>query len=209
MRVPVVALLFCLVCDVAAAGDAAATLWRDLMAQTLAHRLYAGVGAADVHHTGYVPNTRINVESWKAGGKAFAGILLTDPLRFEATYRYLGRSRFEEIPPVRSRERSQSIGGSILLYSPELSSWGVPTIVPTRLFSRTGLAYKMIEHRSPVTTANESGLSYVIGGGLEIDLTQRLFFRFEYEYISKIISGTRRAIDVQHTPLTMVVGGRF
>jgi opacity protein-like surface antigen len=183
--------------------------WRNLLAKELPHTFYAGAGGGFVHHTGYVPTTRLATERWVAGGKAFAGILWTDQIRFETGYYYLGRSQFFDGSPVFATEQSHAVTAASLIYTPELTRWGVPTALPTRMFARIGGAYKWINHQSGFGTFDEGGLSYLVGGGLEVDLSQRVFFRFEYEYISKIVSGTTRAVDVQHTPLTLTLGGRF
>jgi opacity protein-like surface antigen len=183
--------------------------FRRLLARELPHQFYAGVGINMTHHTGYVPNTRFNAERWEAAGKVFGGWLLTDQVRLEGTYYYLSKTRFDEGAPTLSSEQSHAVGGAILVYTPELRVWGVPTLLPTRMFGRVGAAYKWIDHQSVFGNFDESGVSYNLGGGVEIDITSQLFFRFEYEYISKIISGTNRAIDVQHTPISGVLGLRF
>ena len=182
---------------------------RRLLARELPHEFYVGIGGNMVHHTGYVPNTQFHAERWEAAGKVFAGKLLTDQMRIEAGYYFLSKTHFDEGVPLLSSEQSHAVGGSFLIYTPELRTWGVPTLLPTRMFGRVGAAYKWIDHQSVFGNFEECGVSYLLGGGVEIDLGPQAFFRFEYEYISKIISGTNRAIDVQHTPISGVLGLRF
>jgi hypothetical protein len=212
MRSVLGALAFLLTCQSAFAYDPNDPMdWRRLLARELPHQFYAGVGINMTHHTGYVPipGTNFNAERWEAAGKLFAGRLLTDQVRLEGGYYYLGKTRFNEGAPLLSSEQSHAVAGSLLIYTPELRVWGVPTLLPTRMFARFGGAYKWIDHQGSFGNFEESGVSYQLGGGVEIDVTSQLFFRFEYEYISKIISGTNRAIDVQHTPISGVLGLRF
>ena len=183
--------------------------WRRLLARELPHQFYVGIGGNMVHHTGYVPNTKFHAERWEAAGKVFGGMLLTDQMRLEGGYYFLSKTHFDEGAPLLSTEQSHAVGASFLIYTPELRTWGVPTLLPTRMFGRVGAAYKWIDHQSVFGNFEESGVSYLLGGGVEIDLASQLFFRFEYEYISKIITGTNRAIDVQHTPISGVLGMRF
>lgn len=204
-----VVLLIC-GCQLAVAADEAR--WLDLRSLTLKEipqNFYAGLGAGLAHHTGYVPNTRFHAESWVGDGKAFAGFLLTDQVRLESAYHYLGRTTFPDGGAYKASEQTHALAASALLLSPTLPRWAVPSALSARLFARFGGAYKWIEHNSALGRFDEGGISYVAGGGIEIDLTKQLFFRFEYEYLSKIASGTARAVNVQHTPLTLSLGGRF
>jgi opacity protein-like surface antigen len=168
---------------------------------------YVGVSAGPVHHTGYVPGTASYVEDWVYGGKAFAGAKIVEWARIEVAYFYLGKSSFLE-GTTASTERSHAAAASVVVCCVWLQRW-VYSPWPIGVFGRAGGAYKFIDHRSAVGTFNEGGVSYLLGFGVEVDFTPAVFMRAEYEYISKVISGTNRAIDVQHTPITLGLGLRF
>jgi opacity protein-like surface antigen len=170
---------------------------------------YFGVGANDVHHTGYVPGTRWSEEIWRPGGKVLVGWRPFGTIGLEGAYYYLGQGSFTEGAAVRSTESSHALSGSLLAYTPALSMWSMLDSWPTRLFARVGTAAKFIHHRGPFGALDEAGISYQLGFGIEVDLTSSVFVRVEYEYISKIIGGTDRVINVQHTPISAVMGVRF
>lgn len=178
---------------------------------TPALQYYVGLGVAAVHHTGYVPNTRNNAEDYVFGGSVFGGYRLNQWAQVEAAYHSLGTSEFSENFAILSTQRSHAFVGSFVAQTMPLSQWpiSIPTLLPTRLFARAGLAYRHVTHTAVVGTFNASGIAGVIGGGAEIDLTQHLFARVEYQYLSKSFNTPTRAINVQHTPLTLSVGGRF
>jgi hypothetical protein len=185
---------------------------------------YFGAAFNWAHHTGYVPYLPWNVNQYTPGGKAFVGYRFTDPVRFELAYHYLGRATFDEGSPVLSSEQSHAVSGSVVLMSPALSQIG-PTM--WHFFVRLGLAYKHITHERVTGTVTEGILSGVIGAGPEVRLTERLFARLEYEFISTAIGGprqrvpalhgifnpafggTRRTINVMHTPLALTLGYNF
>lgn len=168
---------------------------------------YVGAGAGPVHHTGYVPGTSDNTEQWKYGAKAYAGAKVVEWARVEVAYFYLGKSAFVE-GGTNSTERSHAAAASVVVCCVWLQQW-VYSPWPIGVFGRAGGAYKFINHRAAVGTFNEGGVSYLLGFGVEVDFTSKVFMRAEYEYISKIVSGTNRAIDVQHTPITLGLGLRF
>jgi hypothetical protein len=168
---------------------------------------YVGVGAGPVHHTGYVPGTFDMTEQWKYGGKVYAGAKVVEWARVEVAYFYLGKAAFPE-NGIDSTERSHAAAASVVACCIWLQRW-VYSPWPIGVFGRAGGAYKFINHRSAVGTFNEGGVSYLLGFGVEVDFTPAVFMRAEYEYISKIVSGTNRAIDVQHTPITLGLGLRF
>ena len=191
------------------------------------YRFYAGVGAGVVHHTGYMPNTCFNSEMWVPGVKLFGGVKINDWLLFEAAYHYLGTSTFFESAGVRARETAHSLSGSLIYYSPALSRWLINTPVPIHILVRGGLAYKNIHQTSAVQTNSEGIFSFVVGAGLEFELTRRMFARVEYEFISTAIGGpsqrvpslkglfdlniggTRRVVNLMNTPITASLGWRF
>jgi hypothetical protein len=170
---------------------------------------YLGLGASHVHHVGYVPPAMVfTVEEWEFGGKAFGGVNVFQWLKLEAAYFYLGQARFLEAPAVPATEASHAVAATAIICCLQLHELvNIPW--PLRFYNRVGGAYKWIQHRSALGVFDEGGVSYVLGFGWEADITRSLFVRFEYEYISKIISRTNRAVDVQHTPLTLSVGARF
>ena len=169
------------------------------------YRFYGGAGVNGVHHTGYVPDTAFSSEIYRAGAKAFAGYRVNDWVSFETAYHYLGEGRFDEGLAVESRERSQSVFGTVLVFSPAVFE----RVLPTRAFLRGGFGYKAIRHVSAVAAFDEGVVSWVVGTGFEFELTSRLFARLEYEFVSRGIGGTRHAINVMHTPLSVSVGVRF
>jgi opacity protein-like surface antigen len=170
---------------------------------------YIGAGANIVHHTGYVPGTKSSDEKWVAGGKAFGGVNVFQWAKVEVAYFYLSKSRFMVTPfTTTSSEQSNAAAATVIVCCVWVHQW-VNSPFKTGLFGRVGGAYKWINYRSPVATFDEGGVSYVLGFGAEIDVTSWAFLRFEYEYISKIISGTKNAVDVQHTPISASLGMRF
>jgi hypothetical protein len=102
---------------------------------------------------------------------------------------------------------------------------------------RLGLAYKDVTQTSltladliqgrPAETFQEGFLAGVLGAMVEWWFTQRLFARFEYEFISTAIGGppeavpelrglfkasfgsTRRVVNLMNTPLSVSLGGNF
>jgi hypothetical protein len=183
---------------------------RDLFGPNMPNDFYAGIGLNYVHHAGYVPGTPFNPEAWVPAAKVFGGWRILDRARLETSYHYLGTSTFSEGLPLNTSERSHAVSETLLLFTPPVQELiGIPTFVPLRVFGRGGGAYKFIHQESVFCTFNESGVSYHLGFGLEWDLGQAAFVRFEYEYIFKIITGTDRVVDVQHTPISAVFGVRF
>jgi OmpA-like transmembrane domain len=190
---------------------------------------YVGAALNWVHHTGYVPNTPHSAQAYTFGGKVFGGYRITPGnriapgIQLELAYHYLGEVAFNEGSPILSHERSQAVAGSVMFFAPNLSPWiGAP--VPIHVFVRVGAAYKDIHHSAFYGTFNEGILSAVLGVGWEYRILPRLFVRVEYEYLSTAIGGplqsvpglegdyhvtiggTRRAINVMHTPLALTVG---
>jgi opacity protein-like surface antigen len=191
------------------------------------YRGYVGVGGNVAHHTGYMPNSPYNAEMWTPGAKLFAGYRVNDWLALETTYHYLGTSQFDENVGVRARETSQSFSASVIFRTQPISRWVGSTLVPTRLLARLGLARKLIHQTSIVQTNTEFTTAAVVGLGVEFDITDRIFIRAEYEYISTAIGGplqrvsglaglyyvtvggTHRVVNAMHTPLSVSVGWRF
>jgi opacity protein-like surface antigen len=188
---------------------------------------YVGLGGNVVHHTGYMPNSSYNEEMWTPGAKLFAGYRVNDWMALEATYHYLGTSHFDESVGVRARETSQSFSASVVFRTQPISRWVGSTLVPTRLLARLGLARKLIHQTSIIQTNTEFTTAAVVGFGVEFDITDRIFIRAEYEYISTAIGGplqrvpglaglyyvtiggTYRVVNAMHTPLSISVGWRF
>ena len=121
-------------------------------AEVLSSRFYVGAAANWTHHTGYVPESSWNAQSYVVGEKVFGGYRLNESLQLEAAYHYLGKIRFYEGLPILSEEQSYALSGSAVFVSPALSRWLGPTPVPMHGFLRLGLAYKDITHLSPVAT---------------------------------------------------------
>jgi opacity protein-like surface antigen len=170
---------------------------------------YIGGGGNIVHHTGYVPDTKSNSEKWVLGGKAFAGVKVFEWAKVEVAYFYLSQSSFIVNPfTTNSAERSHAAAATVIVCCVWLHQW-VNSPFPTGVFGRVGGAYKWINYRSPIATFDEGGVSYVLGFGAEVDVTSWAFFRVEYEYISKVIGGTKNVVDVQHTPISASLGLRF
>jgi opacity protein-like surface antigen len=181
---------------------------------TLQFSPYAGVGVGKIHHTGYDPDriiggSRIHLEQWEWGGKALAGAQILKWASVETAFHYLNSSPFIGPPgnrpgSVPGRETSQAIAFSFLAFTKPL----FPPWIPLKLFGRLGGAYKWISDDNGLgVIQRESGFAFLIGGGAEVEFGPHWFARFEYEYLSKI--GTSRAVNVQHTPLTLSVGARF
>jgi opacity protein-like surface antigen len=214
-----------------AAGAVAAVLaqWTPAASSEVAlispvsYSYYVGGGFGVVHNTGYDPTHRFSVEHWRPGGKVFGGFQVTDWVRLEVAYHFLGISTFTPDGLTQQRLRSQAVAGSAMFVTPVL----IHTPVPTRIFGRVGLAYKDIHQTMPAGTLSEGILAFVAGGGLEFDITSRIFLRAEYEYISTAIGGplqpvpglnglfvakfggTHRTINVMGTGLTASAGFRF
>jgi opacity protein-like surface antigen len=203
--------ILCALVVLLAGGPAAALDLRDLFGPNMPNDFYAGLGLNYTHHTGYIPGTQFNSELWVPAAKVFGGWRIFDRARLETAYYYLGTSRFSEGVPVDTREQSFAVSETLMLYTPPLQELtGFPTLIPVRLFGRAGGAYKFIHQQSPFGGSfDESGVSYHLGFGFEWELSSVAFARFEYEYISKIITGTDRVVDVQHTPISVVFGVRF
>lgn len=170
---------------------------------------YAGVAANGVHHTGYVPGTVFNAEKYAVGGKIFGGYQFAPWGQIEVAYHYLGQVSFAEGLPFSSKERSHAISGSFLFVTHPISTWLIPTFTPVRLLLRTGLAYKHIAHNSTLGSFEEGVAAGLVGVGWQFEITERLFARVEYEFLTPAIGGTNRAINVMHTPLSVVVGAKF
>jgi hypothetical protein len=200
--------VLCVLAVLCATQSATALELLDIIGPFMSQPYYVGGGAGVVHHTGYVPDTVIQAEKWEPGGKVVAGWRPLDRVAVEASVHHFGKTSFDERAAVLSIEQSYGIMGALLLYTPTLpAEFHLPR--PLRLFGRFGGAVKFIDHDSAFGRFNESGVSYVIGFGLESEIARSVFFRLEYEYVSKIISDTGRAIDVQHTPITASLGVRF
>jgi hypothetical protein len=78
-----------------------------------------------------------------------------------------------------------------------------------------------------VQSNDEGILAFVVGAGLEVEFTPRLFGRVEYEFVSTAIGGpnqavptlkglfdlniggTRRVINLMTTPISVSLGYRF
>jgi OmpA-like transmembrane domain len=202
--------ILCALAILLAGGPAAAVDLRDLFGPNMPNDFYAGLGLNYTHHTGYIPDTRFNSEKWVPAAKVFGGWRIFDRARLETAYHYLGTSTFEAGLLLPVSERSYALSETLLLYTPPIQELtGLPTFVPMRLFGRAGGAYKFIHQESLLGTRNESGLSYHLGFGFEWELGPYAFVRAEYEYISKIVTGTDRVVDVQHTPISGTFGVRF
>ena len=204
-----------------APGELAAVPVNKAQPVTSFARHYVGGALNWAHHTGYVPNTSWDVEHYTFGAKVFGGYRINDHVAVEIAYHYLGRAPFDEGFAVPSYERSHALSGSVVIVSPWVSSWA-----PIHVFVRLGLAYKDITHEAVVETFHEGTLAGVLGAGLEYRLPSNLFVRFEYEFISTAIGGsvqtvptlglfpvnvggTRRVINVMHTPLALTLGANF
>jgi hypothetical protein len=190
-------------------------------------RFYIGGAANWVHHTGYVPNQQWNVEHYAFGGKAFGGFRINPYVHVEVVCHYLGKVPFDEGFPTPSYERSYAVSGSVLLVSPSISQWIGTTHLPIHAFVRFGLAYKGITQIAFDGTLREATESGVFGAGLEYRPSSKIFVRMEYEFISSAIGGTslsvpalnslfnvefggtRRVINVMHTPLALTLGIYF
>jgi opacity protein-like surface antigen len=203
--------LLCALAVMLVGGPASALDLQGLFGPNMPNDFYAGVGLNKTHHTGYVPGTRFHPEVWVPGAKVFGGWRIFDRARLETAYHYLGTSTFEEgFPGLRTSERSHAVSETLLLYTPPVQELtGLPTFIPLRVFGRVGGAYKFIHQQSVFGNFDESGVSYHLGFGLEWELSPVAFARIEYEYISKIVTGTDRVVDVQHTPISAVFGVRF
>ncbi len=193
------------------------------------YRWYAGVGVDGVHHTGFVPNSNnvYNMQKYEPGAKGFVGYRINDIFAVELGLDYLGATSFYEGFPALSTERSYAVTGSVLVYSPPVSQWLMPTLVPVRLYARGGLAYKNIHQDAADGTFDEGILSFVIGGGGEFNITPRWFMRVEYEFISTAVGGpsepfpalndlfiadfggTHRVVNAMHTEIGVSAGVRF
>jgi opacity protein-like surface antigen len=176
-------------------------------------RPYAGAGISRVHHTGYDPDrfigaTQVSLEQWEVGAKAFAGAQILAWASVEVAYHYLNSSPF--IGPggrpgsAPGREKSHAVAFSFLAHTKPLFT----VVFPFKLFGRVGGAYKWItDNNGTGLIQREDGFAFLIGGGGEFELGPHWFARIEYEYLSKI--GTSRAVNVQHTPISFSVGGKF
>ncbi len=198
---------------------------------------YAGGGVFMNHHTGFVPNTNntYNVEKYEPGGKAFVGWQFDRDWAAEFSVDYFGETDFYEKGfPTESKERSFAVTGSVLWFTPPVSTW-LPfyshvmprEMIPIRLFARGGLAYKNIHQEAYDGTFDEGTLAFVVGGGAEFEISPRWFARFEYEFVSTALNGpcepftalnglftahlggTARVVNVMNTELAISAGYRF
>jgi hypothetical protein len=173
---------------------------------TILLRPYVGAGGSYIHHTGYDRDTPLSAEQWEIGAKAFGGFMVTPALNVEVAYHYLNKTPLK--PELfGATEQSYAVAGSVMLFTKRFQ---LPWFTH-RWFVRGGAAYKHITEDNilnpgPVRQV-EDGLAAVVGGGVEIEFTNSLFGRVEYEYISKV--GTKNAINVQHTPISASLGIRF
>ena len=198
---------------------------------------YVGGGAFMDHHTGFVPNTNnvYNVEKYEPGGKVFVGWQFDRDWAAEFSVDYFGETSFYEKGfATESKERSFAVTGSVLWFTPPVSTWMpfyndvMPSgMVPVRLFARGGLAYKNIHQEAQDGTFDEGTLAFVVGGGAEFEISQRWFARFEYEFVSTALNGpsepftalnglftahlggTARVVNVMNTELAISAGYRF
>ena len=174
--------------------------WRILL------RPYVGVGGSYIHHTGYDRDTVLSAEQWEIGGKAFGGLEITPALNAEVAYHYLNKTPLK--PELfGATEQSYAVAGTLMLFTKRFQ---LPWFTH-RWFVRGGAAYKHITEDNilnpgPIRQV-EDGVAAVVGGGVEIEFTNSLFGRVEYEYISKV--GTKNAINVQHTPISASLGIKF
>lgn len=204
---------------------------------------YVGGAISWVHHTGYLPIWSSaaeppvadgnNVQQYGVGGKVFAGYQMYDWLRLEGEIHYLGAASFTSTYWTGfsaisiNREESYALAGTLVFVSPPLSSWSIPTIVPTYLLFRIGPAYKDINQTGAAGAFHEGTLAGVVGAAIEYRITPHWFARLEYEYISTAIfgpreevsefrgllylnlGGTRNVVNVMHTPLSLTMGYNF
>jgi hypothetical protein len=173
---------------------------------TILMRPYVGVGGSYIHHTGYDKDTVLSAEQWEVGGKAFGGFMVTPALNLEFAYHYLNKTPLK--PEIfAGTEESYAVAGSVMLFTKRFRlPWEGAF---HRWFVRGGAAYKHITDDNILNPGRqtEDGVAAVVGAGVEVEFTNSLFGRVEYEYISKI--GTNRAINVQHTPISASLGIRF
>jgi hypothetical protein len=213
--------LFVIVLLVLAAGCSTRALALDLDLfhppdMGLQFRPYAGIGISRLHHTGFDADRLVNfhpvqVEQWELGGKAFMGAQILKWAAIEGAFHYLGSSPYLGASPtapaiirVPGQERSQAVAVSFLAFTKPITHFWIPL----KLYARVGGAYK---HTSDDNGAGlvqrEGGLAYLVGGGMEFMLGPNLFARVEYEYLSK--SGSSRAINAQHTPISFSLGAYY
>lgn len=217
----------------------------ELKAASPVSHFYIGGGIGGVHHTGYLPpwslagqpptDNGFNVQRYALGEKVFAGYEIYDWLRLEGAFHYLGSADFLSayyLPGAVSAlsfntEKSYALAGSFVFVSPPLSSWSIPTYVPTYLLFRVGAAGKDINQTGTAGSFEERTLAAVLGTGFEFRLTPNWFARLEYEYLSTAIGGprttvsefrgllnvqiggTQNVVNVMHTPLSVSVAYRF
>jgi opacity protein-like surface antigen len=182
-----------------------------LPSTTFQLRPYVGAGASWTHHTGYERDRpAVHLEQWEPSGKAFAGVWYAKRAAVEAAYHFLNSSPFRSVAGGRmpGKETSDAVAVSLLMFTPPLfANWLSSNEYVLRLYARGGGAYKWIsDDNGAGLIQRESGLSYLIGGGAQLEIGQSWFARIEYEYISKV--GTERAVDVQHTPISISIGYR-
>jgi opacity protein-like surface antigen len=208
MRWLTVPLAMVLLGQPASAAEVSDFLSIDQSDWTILMRPYVGVGGSYIHHTGYDRDTTFSAEQWEIGGKAFAGFAVTPALNVEVAYHYLNKTPLK--PELfGATEQSYAVAGSLMLFTKRFRlPWEGGF---HRWFVRGGAAYKHITEDNILNPGPsrqvEDGVAAVIGGGVEIEFTNSLFGRVEYEYISKV--GTERAINVQHTPISASLGLRF
>ena len=158
---------------------------------------YFGAGLSKTHHTGYDRDRPVSLEQWEFSGKLLAGAFYAKRAAIEIAYYRLGTSPFFGGP---GKETSNAVAASVLWFTPML----VPNWFPMRLYIRGGAGYKWIsDNNGAGLIQREDGIAYLIGGGLDVPITNAWAARIEYEYMSKI--GTRQAVNVQHTPISLTV----
>ncbi len=218
-------LVLCLGAQLFAAGAARA---QSIMSSVPVYDWYVGVGAFGNHHTGFSPlNHAYNMQSYAVGGKAFVGYQFNEAVAAEVSFDYFGCASFPEGFPTDSKECSFAVTATGLLYSPPVSEWLMPTLVPIKLFARGGFAYKNIHQDSYDGAFDEGIFAFVVGGGAEFEIDPRWFMRVEYEYVSTAIGGpsepyaalndlftanfggTNRVVNAMHTEIAVSGGMRF
>lgn len=206
MRWLIVPLAVVLIGQPASAAEVRDFLSIDQSDWTILLRPYVGAGASYIHHTGHDRDSPLSAEQWEIGGKAFGGLAVTPALNIEVAYHYLNSTPLKpEIFP--GTEQSYAVAGSLMLFTKRFRwPWDAVT---HRWFVRGGAAYKHITEDNILNPGRqvEDGIAAVIGAGVEVEFTNSVFGRLEYEYISKV--GTDRAINVQHTPTSASLGIRF
>lgn len=152
---------------------------------------YVGIKTGWVHAQNACESHRLNCENNEIGAGVFAGYTLMPWLAIEAGYDYFGKMK-AIYPSLGAPEHDAPYQGEVQGVSMALKS-DLALTNDLNLFGKVGmLAWRadvkgqeeLFQHR-----AHDSGLSPLLGAGLEYELSEQWKGRIEYQWINKVGGG--------------------